>query len=167
MLTDFEELKLYIVGGKPHLDRPEVGLWKEYKFQQYPLVAQELSSMHVASQGRMVPAWFAEGVGRVIASRVATGGDSRVDRWDDALPTVIGRMTAPDDFLTGKLAPEEADIAAYSFCKFLKDSNRYPALLAGLKDKKEFDQAFKDAFGGDPKQVAGPWAAKLASSVKK
>ncbi|MEO6183490.1 MAG: N-6 DNA methylase, partial [Verrucomicrobiota bacterium] len=42
LLTDFEELKLYIVGGKPHLDRPEVGLWKEYKFQQYPLVAQEL-----------------------------------------------------------------------------------------------------------------------------
>jgi len=42
LLTDFEELKLYIVGGKPYLDRPEVGLWREYKFQQYPLMAQEL-----------------------------------------------------------------------------------------------------------------------------
>src|SRR5271167_4105307 len=25
LLTDFEELKIYIVGGKPHLDEPQVG----------------------------------------------------------------------------------------------------------------------------------------------
>ncbi len=28
LLTDFEELKIYIVGGKPHLDEPQVGEWK-------------------------------------------------------------------------------------------------------------------------------------------
>ena len=42
VLTDFEELKIYIVGGKPHIDQPEVGEWKSYRFQQYPLVAREL-----------------------------------------------------------------------------------------------------------------------------
>jgi N-6 DNA Methylase len=42
VLTDFEELKIYIVGGKPQIDEPEVGEWKSYHFQQYPLIAREL-----------------------------------------------------------------------------------------------------------------------------
>lgn len=42
LLTDFEELKIYIVGGKPYLDEPQVGEWKSWRFQQYPLIAREL-----------------------------------------------------------------------------------------------------------------------------
>jgi hypothetical protein len=42
LLTDFEELKIYIVGGKPHIDEPHVGEWKSWRFQQYPLIAREL-----------------------------------------------------------------------------------------------------------------------------
>jgi hypothetical protein len=42
LLTDFEELKIYIVGGKPHIDEPYVGEWKSWHFRQYPLVAREL-----------------------------------------------------------------------------------------------------------------------------
>jgi hypothetical protein len=42
ILSDFEELQIFIVGGKPHLDEPHVGLWKTYHFRQYPLLAQEL-----------------------------------------------------------------------------------------------------------------------------
>ncbi|MEY2429722.1 MAG: hypothetical protein QOJ40_2607, partial [Verrucomicrobiota bacterium] len=42
VLTDFEELKVYLVGGKPHIDEPQVGEWKSWRFQQYPLVAREL-----------------------------------------------------------------------------------------------------------------------------
>lgn len=42
VLTDFEELKIYIVGGKPYLDEPKVGEWKSWRFQQYPLIAREL-----------------------------------------------------------------------------------------------------------------------------
>ena len=42
VLTDFEELKIFIVGGKPYKDEPDVGLWKTYHFRQYPLIAQEL-----------------------------------------------------------------------------------------------------------------------------
>lgn len=42
VLTDFEELKIYIVGGKPHMDEPQVGEWKSWRFQQYPLIAREL-----------------------------------------------------------------------------------------------------------------------------
>jgi hypothetical protein len=42
ILTDFEELKIFIVGGKPRLDEPQVGEWKSWHFKQYPLIAQEL-----------------------------------------------------------------------------------------------------------------------------
>ena len=42
LLTDFEELAVYVVGSKPHPDEANVGLWKTWRFQQYPLVAQEL-----------------------------------------------------------------------------------------------------------------------------
>ena len=42
LLTDFEELKIYIVGGKPHLDEPHVGEWRSWHFRQYPLIAREL-----------------------------------------------------------------------------------------------------------------------------
>jgi hypothetical protein len=42
ILTDFEEVKIYIVGGRPHLDEPQVSEWKSWHFKQYPLIAQEL-----------------------------------------------------------------------------------------------------------------------------
>ncbi len=42
VLTDFEELKIYIVGGKPYIDEPHVGEWKNWHFRQFPLIAREL-----------------------------------------------------------------------------------------------------------------------------
>lgn len=42
VLTDFEEIKIYVVGGKPHVDSPDVGLWKSYHFKQFPLIIHEL-----------------------------------------------------------------------------------------------------------------------------
>jgi hypothetical protein len=42
VLTDFEELKIFIVGGKPHLDEPQVGEWKSWHYRQYPIIAREL-----------------------------------------------------------------------------------------------------------------------------
>jgi hypothetical protein len=42
VLTDFEEMLVYVVGSKPHPEEAGVGLWKTWRFQQYPLVAQEI-----------------------------------------------------------------------------------------------------------------------------
>ena len=42
LLTDFEDLKIFLVGGKPHMDSPDVGLWKHWHFRQYPLAAAEI-----------------------------------------------------------------------------------------------------------------------------
>ena len=42
VLTDFEEMRVYVVGSKPHPEEERIGLWKTWQFQQYPLVAQEI-----------------------------------------------------------------------------------------------------------------------------
>jgi hypothetical protein len=42
VLSDFEEFKIYVVGGKPHMDEPLVGLWKTWHFRELPLVAREI-----------------------------------------------------------------------------------------------------------------------------
>ena len=42
VLSDFEELNIYIVGGEPKEAEPLVGLWKNYHFQDYVAKAREL-----------------------------------------------------------------------------------------------------------------------------
>jgi hypothetical protein len=42
ILSDFEEIKIYVVGGKPHPDRPDEGLWKTWHFREFPSVAREI-----------------------------------------------------------------------------------------------------------------------------
>ena len=42
LLSDFEELKIYVVGGKPIMDQPDAGLWKVWHFKTFPSVATEI-----------------------------------------------------------------------------------------------------------------------------
>jgi mono/diheme cytochrome c family protein len=125
------------------------------------LVAQQLAAVHVASLGRGVPRWFAEGTGRVVASRLATGDDERVAQWDSVLPQVLAGMSAPEDFLSGKLPPEEADIASYSYVKYLMaDPRKYNLLLEKLRGGGEFAAAFREVWNAPPEQLAGAWIRK-------
>lgn len=121
------------------------------------LIAQQLAGVYVASQNNP-PRWFSEGSARVVASRLGPE-DPRVKQWDAELPRIFGEMTAPGDFLTGKLAPEDANICAYSFVKFLmKDSAKYRSLLRALGQGEDFDKAFPQVYGAAPGQVTAAWA---------
>lgn len=42
ILTDFEELKVFVVGGRPELDEPDAGLWQQWSFRDYPQVARDI-----------------------------------------------------------------------------------------------------------------------------
>lgn len=42
VLTDFEEFRIYIVGGRPDLGKPEHGEYKVWHYKQYPLIAQQM-----------------------------------------------------------------------------------------------------------------------------
>jgi hypothetical protein len=84
-----------------------------------------------------------------------------VKAWDEALADAVSQMQLPDDFLTGKLSPEDADVASYSYVSWLmSDGRRYQSLLEALRGGADFAQAFASAYGGTPNQVAGRWAAR-------
>lgn len=42
LLTDFEDFKLFVVGGKPHITDGELGLYKKWNFTQLPASAREI-----------------------------------------------------------------------------------------------------------------------------
>jgi mono/diheme cytochrome c family protein len=123
------------------------------------VLAQVVAGAYVASLGK-VPRWFAEGSARALASR-AEPKDPRVKLWDDQAPRIVAASGKPDSFLTGKLAPEEADIVSYAFVKYLMSSGvRYASLIGALEQSATFDAAFAKSFGGTPTEVATAWAAR-------
>jgi mono/diheme cytochrome c family protein len=135
---------------------------RDDEFGVEALVAQQLAGAYIASLGTLPPRWFSEGSARVAASRIDSR-DARVMEWDNTLSQALASMSRPDDFLTGKLAPEFADIAAYSFVGYLMgESRRYSSLLKSLREGEAFDAAFQSAYGGTPAQVADAWYRRTA-----
>ena len=121
------------------------------------LISEQLAATYVASLSD-TPQWFADGVGRVVASRIAVK-DARVTAWNSELPRILGSLAKPDEFLKGKIPPESAAIAGYSFVKFLmKDSKRTGALLDALRGGEKFATAFSGVYRGSPAQATQIWA---------
>jgi hypothetical protein len=77
VLTDFEEMKIYIVGGKPRLDEPQVGEWKVWHFRQYPLIARELWDLLSCEK---ITAGSIDAVIEALPRR-ATGKDKLRQQW--------------------------------------------------------------------------------------
>lgn len=135
--------------------------------QDYPLqgmILQQLAGTYMASLGKGVPHWFAEGAGRVVASRLSTG-DSRVKAWDEAIPAVVSSMPSSDAFLGGNMEAEAADIAAYSYLKHLMgDSRKFQILVDNLRKGGEFNKTFSEVYGGSPAQVTQLWISKASNA---
>ena len=123
------------------------------------LLAHQVISMYVAGQGAGAsPRWFAEGAGRALAAQVAAR-DPLVEQWDEQLPSVLAKMSKPDDFMTGRLGPEDADLASYNFAQFLlTSSSRFNTLLESLREGADFDAALPQAYGAPAAALAMSWA---------
>lgn len=133
----------------------------EYNLES--LVAQQVAGVYVASLGK-APRWFAEGAARVAASRI-TPHDPRLDAWENETTRIVGSLQKPDDFMTGKIPQEEADIASYQFVKFLmKDAKRFENLLTALRSGRDFDKTFPQVYGAPAAEVAGNWLATAAKA---
>ena len=140
---------------------------KEYSLTA--LVAEQLAGTYLDSLSKdgKLPEWFSQGSAWAVASNI-DGKDPRIQLWDDRIPAALAGSSKPDDFLTGALPPGDTAVLNYSFCKFLmSNSKAYSTLLAGLREKKEFNQAFGEAYRADPKLVAAAWALKVASSKRR
>lgn len=100
VLTDFEEMKIYVVGGKPHLDEPHVGEWKSFHFKQFPLVARELWDL-------------------LARDKVAAGS---IDAALDALPKkATGKGKAKQQWL---IKPDRTRALDTDFLEFLDETRR-------------------------------------------
>ncbi len=123
------------------------------------LIGQQVAGVYIASLGDS-PQWFREGVARAAAARLAPD-DPRVRAWNEAIPSVLGSMNQPADFLSGKLPPEPTSIASYSFAKFLMgDAKKFDALLTRLRGGANFPQAFTQVYGGAPEMLTAAWIRK-------
>ena len=79
------------------------------------------------------------------------------------------QLNTPEDIVTGKLPPEIADVASYSFVKFLMAKpTQFKRLLASLKRGQDFNQSFSTVYGGSPQQLVYPWSkSRPAKSPRK
>ena len=137
----------------------------EYSLE--PLVTEFVASAYIKNLGD-VPSWFADGAGRVAASRVASD-DSRVMQWQEQLPEVLSTMQKSDDFVTGKLPPDATAIASYSFVKYLmgRDPKRFKQLLGEIRDGNAFGDSFAKVYRASPAQLTVAWGASISRKSKK
>jgi hypothetical protein len=140
---------------------------KEDEYSLEALVGQQIAGAVVANLGKGTPKWYSEGAARAIADKLASS-DPRVAAWDAELPRVLASMRSSDAFLTGQLNPEDADIANYSFVRWLmNDSRKFERLLTALRQGQDFTQSFTAVYGGSPAQLTVAWSAKGAITKRK
>ena len=100
VLSDFEEMKVYLVGSKPHLDETDAGEWKTWHFLEYAKVARDM--------------WD-------LLSRDAVAGGS-IENLVAALPRKPARKTkAKQQWL---FKPERARAIDADFLDFLDEARR-------------------------------------------
>lgn len=123
-------------------------------------LAAPVSSLAVASRATSVPRWFADGLGKVVAS-----GEKKYDRAELAsmqseLVLAVGTMDSGKEFFAGKLAPERADQIAAAVCQSLLTRDRkrgFDAVIRSLGQGVLFDEAFQSGMGGSPTDYFDAW----------
>ncbi len=130
-----------------------------------PLLAQQIAAIHMASLGR-VPNWFADGAGRVMASR-SDSRDAQVREWEAQAADALGTRWNPVDFLAGKLPPQQQEPLNFALVKALAaNPQKYQSLLSGLRQSGDFDQAFARAYGVTPQNALAAWGGHRESPSK-
>ena len=130
------------------------------------LLAQQIAGVYLASCGRS-PHWFRTGAARAVAVQL-TPRSSQARDWNRDLNAAFRRLSAPDDFLTGRSTAEDVDSLAYGFGKFLlSDARRFRQLMGLLEEGATFAAAFQRAFGAGPDKVAVVWARRQAQELQR
>lgn len=112
-----------------------------------PELARNIAAVAQASRLADAPRWFVDGMGYALAAKVYARTDE-VAAWETEAVTAAGKMSQPSDFISGKLAEDQAALVAYAFLNKLRSSGgRFNKLLAALEQGDAFEAAFEQAFG--------------------
>ena len=112
-----------------------------------------LASLAVVMRARQTPRWFAEGVGRVAASRLVARDLPVVETWKRDLPAAVSNMKDGSQFIKNDLPPEQSDLVAYGVVGAMVSKSQrrqYDALLKAMPTANSFDDAFQKSFGVTP-----------------
>src|SRR5262249_49072633 len=121
------------------------------------ILHEQLAAVYLASLPGKPPDWFAEGVGRVLASRVDPKS-ARVLDWNERLRQLAaaGKLGA---FITHGLAPADNDIAAYGFVReLMTGAGKFSQLLAALEGGELFEPAFARVYASPLQAEVAEWA---------
>jgi len=100
ILTNFEEFKIYIVGGRPYMDEPLAGLWKTWRFRELPLISQDIWNL-------------------LARDKTASGS---IDRLIETLPKApVGKGKARQQWL---IKPDPSRALDVAFLNFLDEARR-------------------------------------------
>lgn len=120
------------------------------------LVAQHVAGIYARSIGD-VPAWFSNGLARVMAARVVKD-DPRIDAWKESINAAANRASKSSDIVTGKLGGEDGDLLAYSYVQFLMGNQaRWNLLMKAVGNGANFKDAFTRAYGDTPEKISEIW----------
>lgn len=116
-----------------------------------PELTQRLASVAAASLGTDVPEWFADGLGYVIAEKIADD-KSMVVEWRNQSAEAVSEMTNATDFMRGRLANDKSGLVAYAFVKALKDADKkeFKKFLMAIQDGTPFNEAFATSWSVPP-----------------
>lgn len=119
-----------------------------------------IASLAVRSRAASVPRWFADGLGKVVASSDTKRDRDELARIQSELVTAVGSLKSGKDFFAGKLAPERADLIAAAVCdSFLTRQKRrgFDTVIRHLSEGKKFNDAFLAGMGVSPTDYFDAW----------
>jgi hypothetical protein len=124
-------------------------------------LAAPLVSLAVATRGRDVPRWLAEGSGVATAYRLAANRDRDARRKQEAeISAAIASLENARQFLEGKLPPEQTDRIGAALAATLLDRSLrrgFDSMVRLLEEGRSFDQAFQGAYRATPQQFLEAW----------
>lgn len=123
-----------------------------------PLLAEQIAATTVGSRWQ-VPAWLATGLGRALAASVAPKDAPPTD-YDDRLKALLENKPTADDWLAGKLPPDDADLLGYGLGRYLLTTGpKLRTLTTALQRGQPLDAALPRSHGKTLAELATQWLA--------
>src|SRR5690606_38899793 len=119
------------------------------------------------SRNHDVPRWFAEGVGRAAAAKLAARELASVATWNEGLPAAVATLKDGEQLVKNGLPPEQTDLIGYAVANTLLgrgQRRQYDALLRAFEKAPSFDAAFSATFGMDPATYIDRWKVYMTGN---
>jgi len=126
-----------------------------------------MASLAVAARRSDVPRWFAEGVGRAAAAKLAARELDSVAAWNQGMPAAVATLKDGQQLVKDGLPPEQTDLIGYAIANTMLGRNQrrqYDALLRSLDKAPSFDAAFSATFGMEPATYIDRWKAYMTGN---